>query len=418
MLRIIYSLALYLISPLIILRLWFKGRLLPAYRQRIAERFTSKLSELHAVDIWVHAVSLGEVVAVTPLVDALLKKGYKVLMTTMTPTGSQKIRDQFKHTVSHQYIPYDLPWLMKRFYKRVKPRAVIIMETELWPNLIYYAHKLHIPLMLVNARISDPAFQHYQKVAFFFKPFLRKFSAILAQSQEDANKFIALGASQSIVQYAGNMKFDMQEMASDLSVFLDLKSRWGNDRTVLIAASTHHGEESQLLAQLPLLQQAIPNVVLLIAPRHPERFQEVFASSQSLGFKTGLRSKPDSISLDNQVVILDSMGELNHFFKVSDYAFVGGSLVPVGGHNVLQPVAAGIPVFSGKQIHNFKSICKDLEQAQALILVDDAVALMQAVIVLYQDAGKRRDMVTKALAIMAANRGAVDTCVKTLQGLL
>lgn len=415
MLRILYSCLLYLLTPLIILRLWRKGRLLPAYRKRIPERFTWNLSELHAIDIWVHAVSLGEVVAVTPLVDALLKSGYTVLMTTMTPTGSQKICSQFGEKVSHQYIPYDLPCLMKRFYRQVKPRVAVIMETELWPNMIHYAHKFNIPLVLVNARISDKAFKQYQKAAFFFRSLLPHFSAILAQSPLDADRYIALGAVKSRVEYAGNIKFDMPEVTADLQVFQDLKTRWGENRVALIAASTHHDEESQLLRELPVLQQAIPDVVLLIAPRHPERFLEVFQLSQSMGFQTGLRSKPDSLSPENAVVVLDSMGELNHFFRLSDYAFVGGSLVPIGGHNVLQPVDAGIPVFSGSYVHNFKSICAELEQAQALILVKDAASLMQAVIAVHADGERKARMVAQALEILVANRGAVARCLREIE---
>lgn len=359
------------------------------------------------VDIWIHAVSLGEVIAATPLIDALLEKQWSILVTTMTPTGSERVKARFGNKVAHRYIPYDLPLALRRFFKQTRPRAGIIMETELWPNLIYEARAANIPLLLANARLSDRSLKGYMNLKFLFKPVLNQFSAILAQSDDDAKRFIALGAEHQRVQVLGNMKFDLQTNTVDAVKFNEIKNHWGADRIVVIAASTHDDEESRILAQLRRLQNAIPNVVLLIAPRHPERFQTVFQLSVQAGFNTGLRSNLDTVSYANEVVVLDCLGELLGLFQISDYAFVGGSLVPVGGHNVLEPIAMSVPVLSGSQVHNFKTICNDLKEAQAICIVDQADELIDAIIKLHQDKEVQDLMVKNATAVLENNKGSV-----------
>ena len=239
----IYTAFIYVIAPFIVLRLLWKSRRLSDYRRRLSERFACHVVPTQ-VDVWIHAVSLGEVVAVTPLIHACLAKQWRVLVTTMTPTGSQQVTKQFSSRVVHQYVPYDLPWALRRFFKAYKPRLGIIMETELWPNLIDQAFRSKLPLLLINARISDRAFQQYQKISFFLKPVLNQFAAVLAQSETDAKKFIALGAPESLVSVAGNMKFDMP-IAAETKLFLSFRDKWGSDRPVVIAASTHEDEEGQ-----------------------------------------------------------------------------------------------------------------------------------------------------------------------------
>ncbi|HAT6821792.1 TPA: 3-deoxy-D-manno-octulosonic acid transferase [Legionella pneumophila] len=416
--RFVYSFLMYLLTPYLLFRLWRKGRKLPAYRQRIGERFCLGIQENAPVDVWLHAVSLGEVIAATPLIDAMLNKRWSVLVTTMTPTGSERVKSRFGHKVAHQYLPYDLPWVLKRFFKRTRPRVGIIMETELWPNLINQAQASGVALFLANGRLSDRSLQGYLKLKFLFKPVLNQFSGILTQSNEDAERFIALGANADLVHVLGNMKFDLQINSVDRSQYRELKSHWGEDRPTIIAASTHDDEESQILSQLPRLQEAIPGVVLLIAPRHPERFQTVYQLSVQAGFNTGCRSNLNTISRENEVVILDSLGELLGFYQISDFAFVGGSLVPVGGHNVLEPIAMNVPVLSGNQVHNFKSICRELKEAQAILLVNHANELVDAIIKLYQDRESQNTMVANASSVLESNKGSVVRYLQKIESAL
>ncbi|MDI1353170.1 MAG: lipid IV(A) 3-deoxy-D-manno-octulosonic acid transferase, partial [bacterium] len=405
--RFIYSFFMYLLTPYLLVRLWWKGRRLPAYKKRIAERFTLDKNKYKRVDIWIHAVSLGEVIAATPLIDALLDNHWSVLVTTMTPTGSERVLARFGTKVAHCYVPYDIPIVIKRFFKQMQPRVGVIMETELWPNLIHYANQFKVPLMLANGRLSEKSLKGYMKLKFLFKPILNQFSAILTQSKDDAERFIAMGAEKKRVHALGNIKFDLQTNAIDKSKFQQLKSAWGKDRVVIIAASTHEDEEEQLLTQLRRAQLAIHNVILLIAPRHPERFQPVYQLSCQHGFNTGLRSSIESLSADSEVVVLDSLGELLGLYQISDYAFVGGSLVPIGGHNVLEPIAMGVPVLSGPYVHNFKTICGDLQQAQAIEIVTSSAELIDVIIKLHNMKEMKEHMVMNARAVLENNQGAV-----------
>ena len=411
MLRHVYTFFFYLLTPFILLRLYWKGRKLPAYRQRISERFSWGKIVSPEVDIWLHAVSLGEVVAATPLIDALLTQGLRVLVTTMTPTGSQQVMTRFGSKVSHQYLPYDLPWALRRFFKKINARVGVIMETELWPNLIWQATRFQLPLLLLNARISDKAYGSYQKTRFFFRPFLLQFQGIFAQSELDGKRFIELGAPAERVHALGNMKFDLQINGFESALFKQFKRSWGEQRTVLIAASTHDDEESQLLTSFIKLRHAIPDLVLLIAPRHPERFKTVYELSQQHGYKTSLRSQPDTVDVNADVVVLDSLGELLGFYQVSNYAFVGGSLVPIGGHNVLEPIAMQVPVFCGPYMHNSKSICSDLCAAGAMQQVQDVDALVAAMVAMHHDPLMRERQILNANTVLEVNKGSVAKCL-------
>ena len=418
--RYIYTICMYLLTPFILCRLYWKSRRLASYRYRISERFSlGCMAAVKPVDIWIHAVSLGEVIAITPLIEALLAQNLRILISTMTPTGSERVISHFGHQLNqghsllHQYIPYDLPWALKRFFKKFNPRLAIIMETELWPNTIYYAHSMNIQLLLVNARLSDHAFRQYEKISFICKPMLNKFSAIFAQSQLDAERFIAIGAKSGSVSVLGNMKFDLKnEVGIDCNF---LKNSWGVHRIVLIAASTHDDEDKQILLCLNRLKVAIPNLMLLLAPRHPERFNAVYKLGLSLNFNTKLRSMVNTIDSDTDVLVIDSLGELNGFYKISDYAFVGGSLVPVGGHNILEPIAAQVPVFCGIYMHNFKEICRELCKAQAMVMVENVDGLIAALIDLHSNNDKRAQQILNASMVLAANRGAVTLYLEKIK---
>ncbi len=417
--RYLYTFFLYLLSPLFILRLYLKGRKLPAYRQRILERFSLGKGVVNTpVDVWLHAVSLGEVVAATPLIDALLAKKWRVLVTTMTPTGSQHVIKRFGEQVEHQYVPYDFPQAVRRFFKNTKPRLGIIMETELWPNLIYQAKRIKMPLVLVNARLSDHSFKSYEKARFMFKPVLNQFTAIFAQSEDDAKRFIALGAAEDLVQVLGNIKFDLQMRISASKDCEQLKNQWGKERTVVIAASTHNDEEKQILSRLSKLKAVIPDVVLLIVPRHPERFDEVYQLSGAQGFTTGRRSQAATIDNHTDVIVIDSMGELLSFYQTSDYAFVGGSLVPIGGHNVLEPIAVQVPVFTGPYMNNSKAICRDLCAAEALVMAEGVDELIAAIGVMHGNKAKRRQQIANASRVLEANKGTVGRYMEKIEGIL
>ncbi|OGV35224.1 MAG: 3-deoxy-D-manno-octulosonic acid transferase [Legionellales bacterium RIFCSPHIGHO2_12_FULL_35_11] len=412
--RRIYTLFIYLFVPLIVMRLFLKSRKNISYRERILERFQLAKLKTEEVDTWVHAVSLGEVVAATQLIESLLKADKKVLITTMTPAGSKQVTSKFADKVLHQYVPYDLPWCVKRFFRAYKPKTGVIMETELWPNLLYFANLFGVKLGLVNARISDKAFKQYQKTGKIFKPVLANFSFIGAQSELDAKRFISLGAHESVVSVAGNVKFDITHPGKKLQDFSEFKIAIGEDRIILIAASTHDDEERQLLTRLRKLQSEIPGIILLIAPRHIERFSDVYALSEKLGFKTAKRSNPVEIEKTTEVLVIDSLGEMLSFYQMSDYAFVGGSLVPIGGHNVLEPVVMGVPVFCGPHMQNSRSVCEQLHESGAIGWRKDIDDLVENIIELFNNPTKRKSQISQAFQVLQANQGALQRYIKLI----
>lgn len=412
--RRLYIILLYLSIPLLIGRLLWKSRRLPAYRKRMLERFWP-MAGLSKVDVWLHAVSLGEVVAAYPVIEALLNQNRRIIVTTMTPTGAERVTARFGDRVLHQYLPYDLPLVLRRFFKVLKPDVGIIMETELWPNVIGEAYKSGLPLYLANARLSDQAFKRYLKMRFFFKPLLQQLTGIFAQSARDAARYQTLGAAYDQVSVPGNIKFDLSVSTVNTEVFVQLKAQWGAERPVVIAASTHEDEEAQWLKGLPTLQSSIPSVLLLIAPRHPERFSAVYELSCTLKWRTQRRSQSVEIDETAQVIVLDSLGELMGFYQVSDYAFVGGSLVPVGGHNVLEPIAMQVPVFTGPYMQNSQSICQDLLKRNAMQMASNADDLIQRIGALHHNHQQREAQVAHASAVLADNRGAVNRIVGKIE---
>jgi len=405
--RFLYTLLLYLLSPYVFLRLYFKGRRNPDYRKRIRERFLWGMHEQTPVDVWVHAVSMGEVVAAKALVEHHLGQQKKVLVTTMTPTGSSQVVRLFGDRVMHQYLPYDYPSIVKRFFYLYAPKLCIIMETELWPNLLAYAKREGRKLYLANGRISDKAYPSYLRVRWFFKPLLKTFDGIYTQSKLDAERFMALGAPKDKVAVLGNMKCDIVLTKAVSDPLVHLKALWGSARPVVIAASTHPGEEALLLAEFKKLQEAIADVVLLIAPRHPERFDAVFELAKGYKLALGRRSDEASITPNAEVIILDSLGELVGFYGLSDYAFVGGSLVSIGGHNVLEPIALEVPVVCGQYMQNSQSLCDELVQQEAMVQADTAASVMQAIIDWHQSADKKTHQIQNANQVLKLSQGAV-----------
>lgn len=412
----LYNCIIYLILPFLPLRLLWKSRKNPAYRQRMRERFAFLGIAPLKSSIWVHAVSVGEALSAIPLIKELLKRYPQetIVVTTMTPTGAERIQKALWGQVLQIYVPYDYPGMVKRFLRIINPRMLIIMETELWPNILHYTAKRKIPIILANARLSARSFNGYQKIARFIQTMLRNLTMVAAQSQLDAERFIALGMDAQRVAVYGNVKFDL-EVAADVAInAVALREQWGKSRPVWIAASTHAGEEEQILAAAKKIQAQIPNVLLVIVPRHPERFAAVYKLCCDQGFKTARYSEHAACTLDTQIVLGDVMGKMLLFYAASDVAFVGGSLIPWGGHNLLEPASLAKPVISGPNLTAFAAISKLLLKAQALIQVKTADELADAVIKLFQDATLQAQYGAAAQRVVAAHRGATEKLLQLI----
>lgn len=414
--RIIYTTFLYLLTPFIIIRLYWKSIKLSDYRKRINERFNLN-RKFEPCDILVHAVSLGEVIAATPLIEELLKRNLKVFVTTLTPTGSKQVLAKFGDKVGHQYMPYDLPFLLKRFFKQLNAKVAVILETELWPNMLAEAKRQNMQLLLVNGRISDKAIKKYQKIRFFLQKYLNYFNYIGVQSNENQHRFINLGAKPEKVFVLGNIKFDNKPHVIN-NDFNSFKQKWGENRPVIILASTHQNEEELFLSALKNIQREIPEILLLIAPRHPERFNLVYDLSCAHGFKTYLRTNEDSIEKNAQVIILNSLGELCNFFHLSDYVFVGGSLVPIGGHNVLEPIALNKPVFVGPFMNNSKSIVEELLNVEAIKMGQNINDIVNLILECHKNPLTVNQQVINATQVMQKNQGSVLRYIKKIEEFL
>ncbi|NIF19091.1 lipid IV(A) 3-deoxy-D-manno-octulosonic acid transferase [Pantoea sp. Cy-639] len=416
--RTLYTLLFHLGLPLVALRLFLRGRKAPAYRQRIAERFACGLPPMRQGGIWVHAVSVGESIAAAPMVRALLKQypDLPITLTCMTPTGSERIRAMFgdEPRVQHCYLPYDLPWAAGRFLDHVRPQLGIIMETELWPNHIHQCAKRGIPVALANARLSARSARGYARFAGLTRPMLAEMSLIAVQTETEGQRFRDLGARPGCVQVTGSIKFDLKIDDQLLPRARALREQWNAvQRPLWIAASTHEGEDALILAAHRELLKVHSDALLILVPRHPERFNAVYGLCAEQ-FATVRRSGGTAVEAATQVLLGDTMGELLFLYALADIAFVGGSLLPTGGHNPLEPAALALPVIMGPHVFNFLEISAMLREAGALQQVDDAEGLAGAVrrlIELPQDA---RRMGEAGRAVMQANQGALQ---RLLDGL-
>ncbi len=400
--------------------LW-RGLRNPAYRENFAQRFGFLGFQLEQDSIWVHAVSVGEVQAASPMIRRLIESHPDVPMvvSTVTPTGAQRVRDVFGDTVRHCYAPYDLPGSVKRFFNRARPRVAVIMETELWPNLFHQCGHRKIPLILANARISPRSVNKYRWFTGLFGGALSHGIVIAAQSQKDAERFRSLGASADRTHVVGNIKFDMDLPAERIDEGRRLREAHSPHRPIWLAASTHEGEESLMLDAMLQIQTQFPDALLILVPRHPERFAGVAALVEEkyrLVLKT--RSKNRVFDESCQVFLVDTVGELPTFFSSADVAFVGGSLVPVGGHNLLEPAAAGIPIITGPHTFNAEEVNRLLEEAGAVETVHDATALATEVIHCFSHPEQCRAKGAKGLAELQRNRGALDRLLGLLEPLI
>jgi len=420
-LRFLYTLAMFLVTPVLVLRLLVRSlRSPPHHHRRWLERFGSFDAPGFSGSLWVHAVSVGEVNAAEPLVKALQRNyaNAPLVVSTVTPTGAARVQQLFGDSVFHVYLPYDLPFAVRRFMKRVRPRLAVIVETEIWPNLYFACRRRGIPLMIVNARLSERSMRGYKPLRPLIASALRCVSVIAAQSRTDAARYRLLGADPQKVLVSGNMKFDMPVPNGVVAAGAAMREQWGARRPVWMAASTHDGEEMALLeAHLKVLQR-LPDALLLLAPRHPERFRLVEHAVRSLGFRVATRSVDGVPNGTHQVFVIDAMGELMPFFAGSDVAFVGGSLVPIGGHNVLEPAALSVPVLVGPYTFNFEEITNSLIEQDGAERVPAADQLGPHLLQLLLDAPRRERMGEAARQVFERERGAVQRVTRLVDALL
>jgi len=419
-LRFIYVILGYLLIPVLLGHLLWRSRTNPEYRQRISERFGRGHARLPQPSIWVHAVSVGEIQAAAALVRALLElyPTQPVVLTTVTPTGAQRARELFGDAVVHSYAPFDLVGAVRKFFDWSRPKLLIVLETELWPNLYHECGRRDVPLVLASARVSPKSVNRYRWMLSLFRQTLSHGIVIAAQSEADAKRFLALGADPQRTNVTGNIKFDFN-LPADIEIDgAQFRQSHAPDRPVWIAASTHASEEEIVLAAHRQVLDAFPNALLLMVPRHPERFQTVTSLTVKQGFSAVRRSTGDDCTMDTEVFIGDSMGELPVFYAAADIAFVGGSLVQVGGHNLLEPAALGKPVLTGPYTYNAEDIARLLQDAGAARIVTDADELGEAVINLLGDAGERLRLGTLGRGVVDSNRGALDRLLTLIAPLV
>lgn len=412
MLHFFYSLFFRLALPFVLLRMWWQGRQSPETWLHWEQRLGYVALSPEPV-IWVHAVSVGETIAAAPLVKELLRRNpaVPILMTAMTATGSERAKAMFGDQVRYAFSPYDTPGSVRRFVDRINPRALVIMETELWPNMIALTSSRKVPIFLINARLSSRSARGYQRVGSLVKPLLESISWIAAQADEDARRFLKIGANPETVSVTGSIKFDVAITPSLRAEATLLRAALGGAaRPIWIAASTHDGEDEQILDAHQKLLVCHPTTLLIIVPRHPDRFNEVAALVTSRGLSLGRRSLGDAGST-SQVYLGDTMGELMMLFGVSDVAFVGGSLIERGGHNPLEPAAWGVPVLSGPHIFNFETIYAQLKAGNGLFVINTQEELAERVVFLLTDLETARAVGAQALAVVDANRGALEKVV-------
>lgn len=416
----IYLVISYLAAPFVALLLFWKGLGNRAYWERFEERFGFGRSRLDAPGIWVHAVSVGEVVAASSLI-ATLRRDYPqfpVVVTTVTPTGAQRVRDLFGDDVLHSYAPYDTIGSVRRFFERMQPRLAIVMETELWPNLYAACGARGVPLVLANARISPRSVQRYRRFIGLFRQALSNGVVIAAQSEQDAERFLSLGADPARTVVTGNLKADLVFPPGMTASGRQFRADHIGGRPTWIAASTHAGEEEAALDAHERVRVSYGEALLLLVPRHPYRFDGVAEMLNSRGIAFRRRSKEETPAPDQPVYLVDSLGELPMFYAAADVAFVGGSLVPIGGHNLLEPAALAMPVVAGPHNFNAEDIASLLQEGGALQLVEDAASLGEAIAALLADPALRRERGARARRVVTASGGALHQLLELLAPLL
>jgi 3-deoxy-D-manno-octulosonic-acid transferase len=417
----VYQIVLMLALPLVWLRLQWRARREPAYGHRQAERFGRVPPAVRPHCIWFHTVSAGETIAAAPLISEIAQEfnSTPVLVTTMTPTGSDQVLSRLGECVDHCYAPYDFDFAVQKFYATVQPRILILMETELWPNLISHAYRLRIPVVLVNARLSERSARGYQRVINLTRPMLQQLSTIACQSDEHVARFVSLGADPNSTQALGSVKYDVSlPEGFDRSVARLRRALAIGERPVLIAASTHPGEDEPVVSAFKKLRQRFPELCLLLVPRHPVRAHEVGELVAAAGYTWVLQSDcaASEPPAPTDVIVGDVMGTLLTLYGVADVAFVGGSLVEMGGHNVLEPALCQVPILCGPFQFNFTEVMQVLQDSGGLVTVTDEQTLADAASVWFADTASRHQAGAAAAAALMANRGATQRVKELLRG--
>jgi 3-deoxy-D-manno-octulosonic-acid transferase len=417
--RFFYSIVLFLMLPLVLLRLLWRSRLAPAYRERWGERF-GKVSGPYKQDgLWVHAVSVGEVLAVAPLVRHLIQNhpGLHIHITTTTPTGSAQVQRLFGVEVSHSYAPYDIPLFLMRFLDTLRPKAMLMVETEVWPNLLHYARERKVTTLLANARLSARSLRRYQRFESFAQTVFAQIDHVAAQTEADADRLRMIGVNPGAIHVTGSIKFDVDVPASVLEQSEVIRRMWSG-RPVWVAGSTHDGEESVILEAHQQLVKEVPDALLVLVPRHPERFDAVGSLAERYDFEVARRSAHDPVTEKTQVYLGDTMGELNVLIGAVNVAFIGGSFAKIGGHNVLEAAAQGIPVIVGPHTFNFELITRQLIQiggAERVYNAEELAKLLQAWLT---DAAARVEVGEAGQKLVADNRGALDKLEKLVEKII
>lgn len=410
--RWLYSAALYALSPLIWRRVWRESHADHPRRERLG--FIPVRSSTQPV-IWLHAASVGEVLAARPLIEGMRERysDYLLIITTMTATGAERGRSLFKGEVGIHFVALDFPGSAQRFVARLRPELAIFFETELWPNLLHACHCQDVPVAIVNGRLSLKAMRGYRRIRALIHEALINVDWLAAKSPQDAERFQQLGMPSERITVVGSLKFDVSVNDDVLIDSKCLRTLWGG-RPVWIAGSTHPGEDEQVLAAHSRVRNRYPSALLILVPRHPQRFDDVAKLCLQRGERIARRSRGETVDAQTTVYLGDTMGELMLLYGAADIAFVGGSLVPIGGHNLLEPAALGVPVISGPALSNFSDVAELLHEAEALIEVPDAEALGETVSELLAADDRRHCMSGAGLATIDANRGALQ---RTLSGL-
>lgn len=418
--RFAYALVTYLLMPVYAAYWIARGIGNPSYRDRFGQRFGFGYPQLHDGSIWIHAVSVGEVQAAVPLIKLLARRfpDSRILVTTVTPTGAERVAALFGDTVSHCYLPFEAPYSVSRFFNEVRPTIALILETEIWPNLYHECGKRNIPLILVSARISPNSVDTYRRFLPLFRDTLSYGIVIAAQSELDAERFRRLGAAPERTWVTGNIKFDIELPDDLLQRGNDFRRENFAGRPVWVAASTHDREEEQVLFAHELVRKQFPDALLVLAPRHPERFAAVRNLLHKKGLNFVARTDGVTCTPDTEVYLGDTMGDVPLFYAAANVAFVGGSLVPIGGHNLLEPAALGRPVITGPHLFHTQDIADKFEKVGASISVENADQLGAAVADLFADETTAADIGDRGRTIVQQNRGALDGLMKLLQPYL
>ena len=419
LIRFLYTSLLSLVAPFFLYALYKNKENKPKFGKRWVEHFgfSPELKDNNATPLWIHTVSVGEAIAASPLIRALKKQKPQqaIVVTTTTSTGAAQIQ-KLGDLVEHRYMPLDFSFAVKNFIRRINPSALLIMETELWPNTLHTLNKHNIPVSIINARLSERSYLRYLKFQFIFNLLSKNINQLLCQTEADAQRFILLGVDKQKVHITGSIKFDISIPPEAVQEGEKLKNTIQADTPVWIAASTHKGEDEKILEAHKLLRDKIPEALLILVPRHPERFSSVNELCKSQGFNVLSRTRKQAITQSTSVYLGDTMGEMLVLIGAADICFMGGSLIgeKVGGHNLLEPAALAKPCLTGPSFYNFQIITEQLINEHACIVCQSAEDIASNLVALFSDKARLQQMGMAALNVVNKNKGALNSTLALL----